>query len=146
MFGTRATAVVDLTFAATLLAPLVTLLSLRAARRRNYQLHRWLQVGLAVVCFATVIALETQIRLAGGSGAFLGERGGGARLLLGVHISGAVLTYLAWAWLAVVSWRRYTAALPGPFSRRHKLLGKCIFAGLCFTALTAAGMYTLAFV
>ena len=69
-----------------------------------------------------------------------------ARLFLAAHITGAVITYLVWVFLAIASWRRYRGALPGSFSRLHKRIGRWIFAGLCFTAATAIGMYTIAFV
>jgi hypothetical protein len=94
--------------------------------------------------------LETRIRLAGGSGSFIRQapealQPWGRGLLL-VHISFAVATYGLWTGLAVVSYRRFTAQLPGGFSRLHRKLGKVAFAGLCFTAISATGMYLIAFV
>lgn len=97
-----------------------------------------------------MLALEVSIRLAGGSGAFPAQssidRPGLLRALLLVHIGGAVATYAGWAWLAVASHRRFGAALPGSFSRRHRRAGRFVFGGLCFTALSAASVYTLLFV
>ena len=150
MFGSRASAIVDLTFLVTLLAPLITLFSMRAARARKHDLHRRVQVGLLAVCFLAVLALELEIRLAGGSGSFLAQSEAGraflARAFLAAHITGAVVTYLVWAFLAIASWKRYRGTLPGSFSRKHRRIGKWIFFGLCFTATTAVGMYSIAFV
>jgi putative membrane protein len=150
VFGSRASLIVDLTFAVTLLAPVITLVSMYFAKHRAHELHKRVQIGLLVVCILAVLALEVEIRLAGGSGVFLSQSSAGqaalARAFLGTHISGAVITYGVWIYLAVASTRRYPNILPGTFSRRHKRIGKVIFAGLCFTAVTAIGMYFLAFV
>lgn len=152
MFGSRADLVVDLTYLATLLAPLVAVVSIRSARGRHYERHRRLQLGLLTVCLLAVLALETRIRLAGGSGALLRQAPPAwartARIFLGVHITAAVATYAAWGYLAAASLRAYRRRqiLPGTFSRRHRRLGWLIFGGLCFTAASATGMYLLAFV
>lgn len=150
MFGTRAWFLVDCTFLVTLLAPVVVLASLALARRRRFDAHRRLQIGLLVVCILAVLALEACIRVAGGSGAFLAESGarrpGLVRAVLAVHVSCAVATYAAWTWLAIASHRRFRSSLPGGFSRRHRRVGRLVLSGLCFTALSAGAMYTLAFV
>jgi putative membrane protein len=142
--------IVDLTYTATLLAPVVTLLSVRLARARHFAAHRAIQLGLLAVCFLTVLAFEGQVRLAGGSGAFVGGAAPAwralARRLLLVHVTFAVATYLMWGFLAIASVRRYRGTLPGSFSRRHRRLGRIVLAGLTFTALSATGMYVLVFV
>jgi hypothetical protein len=150
VLGTRAGAIVDLTWLVTLLAPLVVYASSRMARRRRFALHRRVQIGALVVCWAAVLALEVRIRVAGGSGSFVEMAPpalqAGVRWLLLVHIAGAVATYLLWTWLAVVSWRRFGKALPGAFSRTHRRLGWWVLGGLCFTAASASAMYLTAFV
>jgi hypothetical protein len=150
MFGTRAGFVIDCTFAITLLAPVAALASLRLARRRRFDAHRRAQVLLLAVCVGAVLTLEACIRLSGGSGAFIAQSGFGhpgvIRGVLALHIGVAVATYVAWGWLAVASHRRFRASLPGPFSRRHRRVGLIVVGGLCFTALSAAVMYGLAFV
>jgi hypothetical protein len=150
MFGTRAGLVVDLTYVVTLIAPLVSLFAFRAAGAGRYELHRKVQLATLAVCFAAVVALEVCIRLAGGSGSLLAtappQWARAARVFLGVHIVTAVITYLAWLVLAVMSLRRYRGTLPGGFSRSHRRAGWLVFSGLCFTALSATGMYVLAFV
>lgn len=150
MLFSRADLVVDLTYASTLVAPVLTYVSARWARRGDHARHRRMQTVLLVACFAMVIALEVRIRVAGGSGALLAGAPPGmrtmARALLAVHVIGAVLTYLLWLWLLIVSRKRYGTRLPGDFSRTHRRLGWVIFGGLVFTAASATGMYALAFV
>lgn len=142
--------VVTATYAVTMLAPLVVYASLRAVRRGSHDAHRLTQAVLLAVSWLAVLALELRIRFAGGSGSFVAEAAPSlqawARALLLVHISGAVLTYAVWTWLAVASWRRYGAQLPGSFSRRHRRMGLAVFGGLCFTAASATGIYALVFV
>jgi hypothetical protein len=147
---TRADAFVNFTYAVTLLAPLAALFSFKLARARRHTQHRALQLGLVTLCWLAVLTLEARIRLEGGSGSFIRQapevlQPWGRRLLL-VHISFAVATYGLWTGLALVSYRRFTTQLPGRFSRRHRTLGRVAFGGLCFTALSATGMYLIAFV
>nr|UXE44841.1 hypothetical protein Hi04_10k_c3807_00006 [uncultured bacterium] len=147
---TRADAFVNFTYAVTLLAPLGALYSFRLARARRHTHHRALQLGLVTLCWLAVLLLEARIRLAGGSGSFLRQapealQPWGRGLLL-VHITFAVATYALWTGLAVISFRRFTTQLPGRFSRLHRTLGRVAFGGLCFTALSATGMYLIAFV
>jgi putative membrane protein len=150
MFGTRAWFLIDCTFLVTLAAPVVVFISLALVRRGRLDAHRRLQIGLLAVCIAAVLVLELCIRLAGGSGAFLARSGvqqaSLVRALLAVHVVSAVATYAAWTWLAVVSHSRFRGSLPGGFSRRHRQVGRLVHRGLCLVALSAAAMYTLAFI
>lgn len=150
MLISRADLVVDLTYLSTLAAPVLTYVSARWARRGQYARHRAMQTALLITCFIAVIALEVRIRVAGGSGVLLAgappDMRAMARMLLAVHVIGAVLTYLLWLWLLIVSHKRYETRLPGDFSRTHRTVGWTIFAGLLFTAVSATGMYVLAFV
>jgi hypothetical protein len=147
---TRADAFVNFTYAVTLLAPLAALFSFRLAATRRHRQHRALQLGLVTLCWLAVLTLETRIRLEGGSGSFIRQAPEAlqpwGRGLLGVHISFAVATYALWTGLAVASYRRFTTQLPGRFSRLHRTLGRVAFGGLCFTAVSATGMYLIAFV
>jgi hypothetical protein len=146
---TRADAFVNFAYAVTLLAPCTALVSFRLARRRRHEVHRAIQIALVGVCVLAVLVLEARIRLEGGSGAFIAQAPEAlrtwARRLLLIHIGFAVATYIAWATLAVLSWRRFAVRLPGAFSRNHRRIGWAVFAGLCFTAVSATGMYVLVF-
>ena len=150
MFGSRADLIVDVALQVSLTAPLAAGYGAWLARTRNLDRHKLMQTVVLCVGWAAVLALETDIRLAGGSGSLIQKSAstyaGPARLALGIHITGAVVTYLLWTWLVVVSRKRFNQQLPGPFSRRHKLLGRAVLAGLAFTAVSAAVMYALVFV
>lgn len=150
MFGTRASFIVDLTFAVSLLAPLVALWSVRIVRRRDHAAHRRIHLWLISIAVAAVLALEVQIRLAGGGGNLVADsRLAGTPTMTAVttaHIVGAILTYGVWVWLVGISYRRYPAVLPGRFSRLHRPAGWLVIGGLLFTALSASGVYLLGFV
>lgn len=150
MPGSRADFLENFAYLATLLAPIVSLLSYRLARRRQFDVHRRMQVALLAFCWAAVLGLELDIRFSGGSGSIVAQAASGyaraARGLLSVHIAAAVATYAIWSVLAIISTRRFRSQLPGTFSRLHRRLGWTVFAGLVFTAVSATGMYFLTFV
>lgn len=150
MTSFRADAIANFTYVVTLTAPVVAYLSFKLVRSGQHQRHRAVQATLLGICWLAVLLLETKIRLSGGSGSLVANASDAyrpfARGLLAVHISGAVITYLVWSYLVVVSWRRFTVRLPGDFSLRHRQLGRAVFYGLCFTAVSATGMYFTTFV
>jgi len=149
-FGTRADLLVDVVLVFNLVAPVWGYAAARLARRRDYDRHQRLQIVLVVLAFVALFSLEGSIRLHGGSGSLVaGSPYVGTALLKGVflaHILPAVVTYLVWAWLTVVSYRRRDKVLPGRFSRTHKRLGKLILVGLVWTAVSAVGVYYFGFV
>src|SRR4051812_33044145 len=110
----RADAIVQITYAVSLLAPAAARLSFRLARARRYVAHRRVQLATLGVAWLAVLALEARIRVAGGSGAFVAQGAPAAqpaaRALLAVHITVAVATYLLWSWLALASWRRFSVS------------------------------------
>ena len=149
MFGTRADAVVDFAYIVTVLAPLFAFLSVRLVRQGRQAAHMRVQTALLAVCALAVVALEIRIRVAGGAGKLVaGSPHAGSALMnavAAVHICGAVATYLVWGWLVFLSRRRYRSLLPGAFSRKHKIAGRIVIGGLCFTTLSATAVYRLAF-
>jgi len=149
MFSTRADPVVNLAYLVTLAAPFAAFLSLRLIRIGKHNLHRRAQIALLTVCILAVIALEVRIRVAGGAEVLVSSSVyAGSRLLTwvaAVHIIGAVITYLLWIGLVLVSNRSYRSSLPGSFSRIHRTGGWLIIGGLSFTTVSATLVYFLAF-
>jgi putative membrane protein len=150
MLTTRADYIVNFCYVVTLIAPVVSLFGVRLVRRGNYLAHKRLQIALLTLCILAVFALEARIRMAGGSGSLLrGSPHAGSSLMrisAKVHIFGAIITYIAWIWLLIVSCRAFNKTLPGTFSKRHKQIGWAVIGGLIFTALSATVVYFLAFV
>ena len=137
------------TYVVTLAAPVAAYASVRLVRRGDQTRHRRIQTAMLVLAWSSVLALEARIRLGGGSGGLVAGAPAAwrswAQVLLLVHIGIAVVTYVAWTWLVVVSRRRHGAALPGSFSRVHRRLGRVLVGGLILTAASATGMFALSF-
>jgi len=147
--GGRGNLLTDVVFVCNLLAPIVALMAAAAARYGMETRHMRIQLALWVVMMANLFMLEGHIRLSGGSGSLTAGSPwvgtGLMRTAFLLHIGPAVLTYLAWSWLVVVSWRRRAVPGLGAFSDRHRLMGKLVIGGLVWTALSACVVYTLTF-
>jgi putative membrane protein len=150
MFGTRAYFIVDFAYLVTLMAPLVAFFSLRLVRKGQHNAHKLIQTLLLTLAVLAVGALEIQIRIVGGADALTQDSpyagSGLMRYTAAIHIFGAVMTYVVWVWLVIISRRLHRSALPGTFSRRHKTMGWIVICGLCFTTVSASAVYFLAFV
>ena len=148
--GTRADALMDVVLLAVLATPVIFTLSFRLARGRKYASHRSLQTYLLAVLLAAVVLFEVDVRLSGGSGSLMrGSSYAGApwlRFLLIAHVTGAVTTFLLWLGLVITSRRRFRQVLPGRFSALHRRLGRGVFAGTLYTAVSAILMYVCGFI
>lgn len=148
--GTRADLLCDIVFLSTMATPFVLAYAIRLARAGKHRQHRALQTGLLSVLLVAVVLFELDVRLSGGSGSLM--RGssyagtGQLKALVLAHVGGNVVTFFAWLYLVVASWRRFETALPGGFSARHRRLGRWVFAGTLYGAVTAVAMYTVGFV
>jgi putative membrane protein len=148
--GTRSDLLMDIVLLAVIAAPLLMLYGFAHTRRREFRTHRNIQAVLVSVLLIAVVLFEIDIRVSGGTKAFLG----GSRLVdtrflqvfLTVHILVAVLSFSGWLALLVSSWRKFSRVLPGRFSINHRRYGKLIFSGAVFTAISGAALYVMNFV
>lgn len=149
IFGTRADLLVDTVLMFNCVAPVWAYVTARMARRGDLDRHRKLQAALCAMGFIALFSLEGSIRLHGGSGSLIaGSPYAGTTLLKVVfllHIGPAVLTYLAWVWLTIKSWRTYKSGLPGAFSKTHKRVAWLVIIGLVWTAISALFVYYFGF-
>jgi len=145
--GTRADAFIDAAIVLLVVAPFLMAYALRLAARRRHRAHRNLQAGILGVAVVAVLMLETSIRFGSAGEAYRASSLYGPAMvgLFAVHLAVAVPTFVAWCWLAALSWRRFTHTLPGPFGRRHRLWGKLAFVGLCLSSATGVAMYVMGF-
>jgi len=147
--GTRADVLMDVILLVMLAVPFVLVWSIRLAKNGRYVLHRGVQSGLLAALLAAVVAFEADVRLSGGSAAFLtGSPYLGTALLrgiLGVHIAVAVTTFLAWTVVVVNIWRRGFGATPQVVGPSHRRTGYLIFAGVTFTSVSGAVLYYMGF-
>lgn len=147
--GSRGSFILDFVVVAMVVAIPVLLWSVSLARRGRYDLHRRVQVILAVVLGLAVLAFELDMRLFGWR--HLAEPSPYYETLvwpvLWVHLVFAVPTLLLWTGVVIVSLRRAAAgALPGAFGRTHRLLGRLAAGMMVGTAVTGWIFYYLAFI
>lgn len=125
----------------TVLSPFGVYYGAMLARRKNFKDHRKVQNTLFILALISVLSLEGLIQSTGGSGSLASQsQHYGSPFFSGMlasHILIAVITFITWATLVVLSNRRFQKTLPGKFSSLHKKLGYGIFIGLIYTAITA---------
>jgi putative membrane protein len=148
--GTRGDILMDAVLVAIVLTPFFFLWAVRLARTGRYKAHRNLQTCLLTVLLAAVVLFEVDIRLSGGTAAFLkGSPYAGTSLLtwlLRTHVVVAVLSFALWASLVVLAWKHRMDLHPHLFSATHRRRGYWVFAGTIFTSLSGCWLYVIGFV
>ncbi len=151
LIDSRADVLIELVVVAEIVAVPVLLRAVRAAREGRYRRHKSLQLLLAAVFAGATIALEVDIRLAGGMDFF--SRGGrydGTIFLDAVlygHLAVAAINAALWSVFPLVSWKRFrNEELPGSFSARHRKLGWWAVIAYGLTASSGLALYIVGFV
>jgi hypothetical protein len=146
----------DVVFVAMfIVVPLLAVSIYLVKYRRQYALHKRLQLTMAAVLLVAVLLFELDIRMNGWE-----ERAGpspyfnpahkwtcpaGVSLL--IHLSFAVPTLVLWAVVVIQALRNFSRPpVPGPHSRWHARWAMVGAIGMGFTALTGWLFYWLAFV
>ncbi len=157
--GYQTTFMLDVVVCALVLVVPLLAWSLYVVRvQRRYQLHKRLQLILAVLLLIAVAGFEIDVQLVhGGWEAIVNPPGQPPRLdgealdhvrtVLWIHLAFAISTpplWIATIWLAL---RRYPSPpKPGPHSPLHKRLGWIATLDLLGTSLTGLWFYYVAFV
>lgn len=156
--GFNASFMLDFVVCALVLVVPVLLYSIYAVKiRRNFALHRNLQLTLAAVLLLAVTAFEVDMRLHGGwtnivnkdasQPRLTGDELDFVRTVLYVHLFFAVTTPLLWGVTIVLALRRFSKPpQPGDHSRLHKTLGWLSTLDITLTSVTGLMFYYLAFV
>lgn len=116
--------------------------------RRDYALHRKVQLLTACVLLAAVLLFEVDMRLYGWR--HLAEESSLYRTLvdpiLYIHLGFAITTTALWAWTVIGALRRFRKTpAPNGYSSRHRRVAKLAAVGMCGTAVTGWGFYITAF-
>jgi|SRR5690625_164294 len=131
----------------TLFAPFGVFYGIKIARKKDYQFHKKIQNIIFFLCVIGVLTLEVLIRYSGGSGSLASRSNYYGQSLftftLVSHILVAVLTYLVWTIIIIMSNRKFRKSLPGKFTKSHKIFGYIIFGGLIYTAISALLIYLM---
>lgn len=155
--GTRASLMLDVVFLAMFLVVPALGWSVWLVRcRRNYLLHKRVQLALGIVLLAAVTAFEIDMRWSGWkhravestyNGTWTWGEWGAVQTSLAVHLLFAVSTAVLWVVTIVAALRKMPhPPAPCPHSRLHKLLGRLSAIDMILTSLTGWIFYWLAFV
>jgi uncharacterized membrane protein YozB (DUF420 family) len=157
--GTRASLMLDLVVVAMAVVLPVLGASIALVKyRRQYALHKRIQLTLGAVLLVTVIAFETDMRINGWRGRAAaspywpaaGDTTGATNWVgwaLGVHIFFAATTTLLWAVVIARALKHFPhPPAPAAHSAWHRRWGKLAAIDMLLTALTGWLFYWLAFV
>jgi membrane-associated HD superfamily phosphohydrolase len=123
--------------------------------RKNFLLHRNLQLLLGIVLLVAVALFEVDLRMQGGWQAVVNK--GDPKLtpekmtfvarLLYVHLVFAISTPVMWITTIGLALNRFSnPPQPGPHSRWHKTLGWLSTIDITLTSVTGLAFYYMAFV
>ncbi|QDU96492.1 DUF420 domain-containing protein [Lignipirellula cremea] len=149
----RGTLMLDFVFLAMFAIVVLMGISLVLVKQRRYQLHKWLQIVMAVVLLGAVTAFEIDMRIGYGWKTYAADSPyftpgwNPVWYSLIVHLCFAVPTPFVWAYVIFEAVRKFpNPPTPGAHSHRHKKLGWLATVGMTMTAVTGWVFYWLAFV
>lgn len=150
--GTRASLMLDVIVCSLVLVVPTILYSLYLVRyRKNYELHRKIQIALVSVLVLVVILFEVDMRLQGGfwelakdssyvDTVFL-------RNLLYVHLFFSISNAVLWPVTLLTAIKYFPRpASPAAFSPKHKLLARVAVADMAATVVTGLMVYYYGFI
>lgn len=131
----------------TLLSPFGVYYAVTLAKKKDYKRHKKIQNFVFYISVLGVLGLEMLIRYSGGSGSLASNSAYYGTSFFSItlvsHILVAVLTYILWTVLIILSNRRFKKSLPGKFSKTHKRVGYIVFVGLIYSAISALAVYMM---
>jgi putative membrane protein len=148
--GTRASIMLDVVFLAMFaVVPVLGWSVWLVKYRRNFTLHKRVQLALGLVLLVAVALFEADMRINGWknraeASAYFDTWVGKA---LSVHLVFAVTTALLWVFVIVQALRRFpNPPVPNEYSPRHLFWAKLAAVDMLLTAVTGWVFYCLAFV
>ena len=153
--GSRGSLMLDVVFAAMFLVVPWLAFSIYLVRyRKQYDLHKWMQIVMGVVLLLAVVAFEVDMRfftdweaLAEGSPYYQPGTWDGVWISLAIHLCFAVPTPFVWIFVIVQAIRKFPSpARPTKYSPQHVLWARIAAIMMTLTAVTGWGFYYLAFV
>lgn len=150
--GTRASIMLDVVFLAMFAVLPILAWSISLVRnRRNYALHKQVQLTLGVVLLAAVVLFEVDMRFISGWEDRAEESPhyttGWVWRALSIHLFFAVTTAVLWIVVIVRALRNFPSPpMPGVHSAWHRRWGWIAAIDMALTSLTGWIFYWLAFV
>lgn len=153
--GTRASLMLDVVALAMLvLVPVLAFSIYQVKVRRNYSLHKAIQLTLGGVLLVAVTLFEVDVRLHGwrdraAASPYASHEGSTdwVMVVLTVHLFFAVSSAVLWVLVIVRALRNFPSPpVPGPHSAWHRRWAKIAAIDMTCTAVTGWVFYWLAFV
>lgn len=149
--GTRADILIDLIIVSIVLIVPTLAYSFVKARRREYAVHRRIQLTLASVLAVAILLFEIDLRMSGGIVELTREsRYAGTDFLNGsiyFHLIFSVSSAILWTWLTFASLKRFPSPpAPARFSRTHRFWGRVAMIDMTLTGVTGIELYVIGFV
>lgn len=150
--GTRASFMLDFVFTAMFVVIAVMAWSIYLVRyRRQFQLHKWIQLALATVLLLAVCLFEIDMRLHGWEDRAAGEMGGSASPqvwdALYLHLVFAISSAVLWPLVIIRAWKHFPVPpAPNAHSRSHLFWARLAALDMVLTSVTGWVFYWLAFV
>jgi putative membrane protein len=150
----KATFMLDVAVLAVFLVLPILIYGLYQAHKKNYFWHAKVMTTLGIIVFVVVVAFEIDIRLQGGIKQILekAERSlaftPAFEKLLYIHIFFAISTCIVWVMTTFGAIKHFGLKnpMPGPYSKKHKLLGKLSTFGVLGVAVTGVMVYYMGFI
>jgi len=148
--GTRAPFFMDFVMIMVALLPLLIMVAISFAKKKNYETHAKTQSILFVVAVIVVSYFEFGVRIGGGYKGFAEGSSVSHNYIFYVlifHIIVSVIGFIIWTHTLVTARkgsRKHT--LPGIYSAAHKKAGIRAFIWIVLTALTGVWVYILLFI
>lgn len=153
--GNRASFMLDVVFTAMfVIVPTMAWSIYQVKYHRRYQLHKNVQLGLALVLLVAVTLFEIDVRLHGWRARAVESPFYDARWAYGlvnwslwIHLVFAVSTSVLWAYVVVQALRQ--SPIPPTreeYVRSHRFWARLAAIDMALTAVTGCTFYTLAFV
>jgi len=150
VLGTRASLMLDVVFLAMFaVLPLLAWSIWLVKCRRNYALHKRVQIVLSTVLLVTVVLFEIDMRISGWrpraeASPFYPDT---VLAVLCVHLFFSVTTAALWTFVLARALRRFASPPgPGPHSASHRRFGWLAAIDMALTAISGWAFYYLAFV
>jgi uncharacterized membrane protein YozB (DUF420 family) len=150
--GTRASLMLDFVFVAMFaVVPILGWSIYQVRYRRRFQLHKRVQLALAIVLAFAVAGFELDMQIFGWQDRAAGELGGtpspGIWIALYIHLCFAISTVVLWPLVIIRALRNFPSPpTPSSHSRWHVRWARIAALDMLMTAVTGWVFYVLAFV
>ena len=147
--GTRAPFFMDFVMIMVALLPLLVMIAILFAKKKNYTAHAITQTILYIVAVVVVSYFEYGVRAGGGYKGFVEGSSVSHQYILYVllfHIAIAVIGFVVWTHTLITARRdQRVGLLVAKHSSIHKKRGKRAFMWIVGTAITGVWVYVLLF-